>query len=240
MRLSRTTRQDIICDTRVYWFAPVTTDRIRQSHDNLTVDQGLYKLNSLSDSVVWSDQVLRETSGVDQWNRSWGDSTGLLHWFPIATAGIRQFSQRVARDLSGTQQSWNFRPTCLLLNKEHMVSLHQTIERCKHLKYVLVLHREVGSWQPVISCLSVVCCRWPLVSRHWFVLWQSCADGFVLRSLIQSNTLKSNVLGKTFFFEVSVFWLIRRRRIGINLKKVLRLRLFFFFFKFGHLFFGNW
>ena len=52
-----------------------------------------------SDSVMRSDQFLRETSAADHSNRSRIDFIGALHWFPVATDGIARLSQKVSQDL---------------------------------------------------------------------------------------------------------------------------------------------
>ena len=60
----------------------------------------VWNLDLLSDSVVSSDQLLRETSETDQWNHFKTDFTGLLHWFPEATDLVARMSHRVDRGLS--------------------------------------------------------------------------------------------------------------------------------------------
>ena len=54
-------------------------------------------LDSHSDSVLWSHQSLRETSGADQWDRFKSDFTGPFHWFPVATDLIACLNQKVDR-----------------------------------------------------------------------------------------------------------------------------------------------
>lgn len=58
----------------------------------------------MSDSVVRTDQLLRETSEVDRWKWSWTDFIGPLSWFPVATDRIERLSQKVDRGFN--------RPAC--------------------------------------------------------------------------------------------------------------------------------
>ena len=47
-----------------------------------------------SDSVLRSDELLQETSGVDRWNKVKTDFIGPLHWFSAATDQIARLSQK--------------------------------------------------------------------------------------------------------------------------------------------------
>ena len=59
-----------------------------------------YIPNPLSDSVMRSDQLLRETSGADQRKHlPLNDFLGSLHWLPIATDRITRLSQKVDKGL---------------------------------------------------------------------------------------------------------------------------------------------
>ena len=53
----------------------------------------------LSDTVMWSDQLLWETSGGNQWNWSWNDFIGPLHWFSVVTDQITRLSQKADQGL---------------------------------------------------------------------------------------------------------------------------------------------
>ena len=53
--------------------------------------------NTLFDSIEWSDQLLQETSGVDQWNCVPLGYTGLPHWFPVTTDRIVRLTLKVDR-----------------------------------------------------------------------------------------------------------------------------------------------
>ena len=55
-------------------------------------------LDRLSGSVVRFDQLIRETSGADQWNPFKTDFIGPLRWFPVATDLIVGLSRKVDRD----------------------------------------------------------------------------------------------------------------------------------------------
>ena len=53
----------------------------------------------LSNSVRRSDQLQRETSEADQWNRVFFDVTGPPHWFSVATDRIIGLSPKTGRGL---------------------------------------------------------------------------------------------------------------------------------------------
>ena len=105
---------------------------------------------SLSDPVVRSDQLLKETSGEDRWNRSCNDSIGLLHWFPAATDPTARLSQRADRGLWRPSEP----PQTHHWKKTPLVSINQ-VGRFLHMYPVNVIDHvqtiKLGQLKPLSS-----------------------------------------------------------------------------------------
>ena len=56
-----------------------------------------YSPDPLSDSLVRSEHLLQETSGVDQWHQSWNGFTGSFHWFLQQLIGLHNWVRKQTR-----------------------------------------------------------------------------------------------------------------------------------------------